>query len=102
MRHERVNKLIDDELRRATEKNGKFNSTHEGYAILLEELEEAKNEMDDLEKGIKQHWENVKNDDIDMSYLKYMEISAINLIMETIQVAAMIKKNKKYLLEKEM
>jgi hypothetical protein len=33
-------KLIYDELYRATRSYGPFNSTHEGYAVILEELDE--------------------------------------------------------------
>ena len=35
-----VNAEVIPELRKATEKFGKFNSMHEGYAIILEELDE--------------------------------------------------------------
>ncbi len=36
----RINRLVDAELRRATEKFGAFHNTHEGYAVLLEEVDE--------------------------------------------------------------
>lgn len=41
-------KLVKDELDRATEVHGAFNSAHEGYAVLLEEVEEL---WDDIKKG---------------------------------------------------
>lgn len=36
----KINNLVRDELRRATGKSGKFHNTHEGYAVLLEEVDE--------------------------------------------------------------
>lgn len=41
MSPERAISLVLDEFRRATNKNGPFNSMHEGYAVILEELDEA-------------------------------------------------------------
>lgn len=38
-------KLVKDELDRATEKAGPFNSAHEGYAVLLEEADELWDEV---------------------------------------------------------
>lgn len=35
-----INRLVDNELRRATEKFGSFHNTHEGYAVLLKEVDE--------------------------------------------------------------
>ena len=37
--------VVINELKRATSKNGKFNSAHEGYAILLEEVDELWDEI---------------------------------------------------------
>ena len=37
--------LICEEFSRATAKNGAFNSAHEGYAVILEELDELWNEV---------------------------------------------------------
>lgn len=43
---EKTAKLIDDELRNIPEKYQKnFNSTHEGYAVILEEVRELENEV---------------------------------------------------------
>jgi len=36
---------VVEELKRATEKFGKFNSMHEGYAVIKEELEELWEEI---------------------------------------------------------
>lgn len=49
---EKTAKLIDQELRSIPEKYQKnFNSVHEGYAVLLEEVEELKQEAFWGEKG---------------------------------------------------
>lgn len=60
---------IIDEFNRATHKHPKFNSRHEGYAILLEEVEEL--------------WEEIKK-----NHVKNPEVKATQR-KEAIQVAAM-------------
>jgi len=45
MKDEIVIKEIIQEYKRATEKFGSFASTHEGYAIILEELDELWDEI---------------------------------------------------------
>ena len=40
MEKNQASELIMAELNRATEKFGKFNNAHEGYAVLLEEVDE--------------------------------------------------------------
>ena len=37
--------MVINELDRATRLNGSFNSAHEGYAVILEELDELKAEV---------------------------------------------------------
>ena len=93
---EEVKELIEKEYGRAGAKFGLTNhSDHESYAILLEELEEAKNEMYSLEKYMKEFWEQVKGDFA--PYGKFtccqdMERRALLCACEMIQVAAMAKK----------
>jgi len=58
-----INELVINEYERATKKFSIFNSTHEGYAVILEELDEA--------------WNNIKKND------------RKNATIEMIQVAAM-------------
>lgn len=38
-------RLVKDELKRATDHHGSFNSCHEGYAVLAEELDELWDEV---------------------------------------------------------
>lgn len=59
--------LVMDELERATARYAPMNSAHEGYAVILEELDELKAEV----------WKSPKNRD------------AQAMLSETVQVAAM-------------
>jgi len=91
---EQINQLVEDEYKRASEKFGKkFNSSHEAYAVILEEFEEASHESDMFEKGIGQYWNNVKsNDSIQKVWLVVTQDCAKKAIAEWIQVAAMCHK----------
>lgn len=59
--------LIRTEYFRATKLNGPFHSAHEGYAVILEEMDELKMEV----------WK------------KASERDAVNMVKEAVQVAAM-------------
>ena len=93
---EEVKECIEREYGRAGAKFGLTNhSDHESYAILLEEMEEAENELYRVEKYMKEFWEQVKGDY--PPYGKFtccgdMERSAMLCACEMIQVAAMAKK----------
>lgn len=57
-----VNELIHAEYKNACENWGeKYNSLHEGYAVLLEELEEVKSEFDKLVINTEWIWKKIKN-----------------------------------------
>jgi hypothetical protein len=58
---------IKEEFSRATSKHGKFNSAHEGYAVILEEMDEL--------------WEEVKK--------QYEKRDRDKMRLEAIQVATM-------------
>ena len=90
--------LVNKEAKAATNAYGEFNSAHEGYAVILEEFEEAKENIQLMEDNLKMLWEDIKkdisfvNDARDGGILTTLEENAIDLIQEAIQIAAMIKK----------
>lgn len=92
---EEVIRLADMELEAAINKFGHNNSNHEAYAVLLEEIEEAKSEIHVLEIVQKFIWEDIKRnakpEDLQKDYKKAYE-AAINLAIEAIQCAAMARK----------
>lgn len=60
-----------DELERATEKFGEFNGTHEGWAIIKEEL-------DELVMTINYKlWDEVKRNDIDAAIEECIQVGAM-------------------------
>lgn len=57
-----VNEIIQAEYKNACEKFGeKYHSLHEGYAVLLEKMEEAKREFECIEPTLNWIWEEIKN-----------------------------------------
>lgn len=99
-----VNELIQAEYLNAVVNFGeKFNSLHEGYAVLLEEVEEANEDMTRIKYSLEDFWKWIKQDtkinskDIDIvieEYLKYC-------ISELAQVGAVLMKIKNTLQSKE-
>ena len=51
------------ELNEATKKFGKFNSAHEGYAVLKEEVDEM--------------WDEIKRNNIELACLEAMQVAAM-------------------------
>lgn len=72
-----------------------FASTHEGYAVTLEELEELKEKVAAVEEGLKNLWKLTKengNKATFESVLADMNADAVQLVAEATQTAAMIQK----------
>jgi hypothetical protein len=89
-----VKELVDKELKSANERFSLFHSDHEGYAIIKEELEEAKEELGYAEIAFNNLWENVKENKT-MPALNHAEAilkCASNTAIEAIQLAAMAQK----------
>ena len=82
------------ELNAANLKNPSFRSMHEGYAVILEEM----NEVDDALTWVKYYfadvWKHIKEDRPGMvqNYARKLEKQAVHLAAEVIQVAAMARK----------
>ncbi len=92
---DKVKELVVFELERANNIHPpKFNSYHEAYAVILEELEEAETELKRVRERSVWAWHHIKLDlaeETDIG-LKAAEEYAINAAAEMIQVAAMARK----------
>lgn len=91
-----VEKLSQQEYFRASKQHGKVNySDHESYSVILEELQEAEEDILELRKRLENFWNLVKanSDDYTKSgSLAGVYSSAILGACELIQVAAMAHK----------
>lgn len=99
-----VNELIQAEYKNACEKFGKkYNSLHEGYAVLLEEVEEVKTEITQLLNSFDVFWLWVKRNNQDHKYLcvEDMYKATENAMLELAQVGAVLMKIKNTLQSKE-
>lgn len=90
-----INKLIDKELERS-------NVIHEPYfptvehtlTVLREEVEEVVEECSNLDGVFNKIWKGYRHNNIDELDYDRLELSAKNIIEESVQVLAMIKKYK--------
>lgn len=91
---DQVEKLSIEELIRANEKFSMFGSSHEGYAVIKEEIEETEIELKIINRDLNDMWYNVKNNSEEMTKHNANNIKshAINMAAESIQVAAMAQK----------
>lgn len=89
-----LRKLVDLELEAANRENPPFHSAHEGYAVILEEVEEVRDELDNLNVDVLFLWGSVKaNNVIAMDdNACAIENHAVRLAAEALQVAAMARK----------
>ena len=87
-----VKVLVDEEAERSMIKHPLFNSTHEGYAVIKEEIEEAAEELQDIDVNLEIMWNVIKNNEKTDNYIYRIKEHAILLAAEAIQVAAMAQK----------
>lgn len=102
--HDDVVKLVDKELESANRKFPMFRSAHEGCAVILEELEEAREDLEFTEIIYKDLWRHVRDNLGNGIYAGSVQTLcglAVNLACEAIQVAAMAKKFMKSMKEPE-
>ena len=90
-----IQEAIEAELENARKEWGpKYNSTHEAYAVLKEEVEEAKDDLTIIQEDLGFLWTAVKgNSDKSFSAsLKHIQQTALELAIEAVQIAAVAKK----------
>jgi len=95
-----VEELVAKELALANGENPAFRSPHEGYAVILEEVEELLEAVRNTKDRTDGLWRNVKGDDSrSVSFeINWLENMATNAACEAIQVAAMCRKYRESLL----
>ena len=88
-----VENLVQKELESANQRFPMFRSDHEGAAVIFEEIEECKQEIENLEIQFESLWSHVKADN-KMSVITSarLKLTAANLAYEAIQIAAMAQK----------
>lgn len=101
---EAVKKTQAEELQEANKSFAAFNSRHEGYAVILEEAQEAETELRQMANNLNGLWEltkqNAPKEDIEM-LAEGLEQSAVLLAAEAIQTAAMARKLLDFISSKE-
>lgn len=97
---QKISKMMEEELEDANEKFMQFNSRHEAYGVILEELQEANEEINDVKLGINENYwkmcrysKKIKYNSKEIKVLlACLESGIVNCIHEMIQLGAMIKK----------
>lgn len=90
-----IDAAIEKEKNAAIEKHSYFNSNHEFWAVIKEEIEELEYEFEPqfLDKFIRESWLSIKADKgINQSYLQHLKTMAKRVAVEAVQVAAVINK----------
>lgn len=89
-----IKALVSKELTAASEKHPLFASLHEAYAVICEEVDEAREECNEVEKFMALAWKQVRKDNpkLTLEHISRVKDAAIRLAAEAVQVAAMCEK----------
>jgi hypothetical protein len=87
-----VQRLVSKETEKAYEDFGPFRSAHEGYALILEEVEESSDELDNVKRNLAALWKSVKNDEPSQEIAERVWIYAELMAAEAIQAAVTAKR----------
>lgn len=92
---QKIYELTETELKAANEKFPLFASSHEAYAVIFEEFDEAREELETVEYSLDKFWTEVKENassEIKNKRLTRIYENAVKLAVEAIQTAAMARK----------
>lgn len=89
-----VEKLAEMEKQDANRKFPLFHSLHEGYAVLLEEAEEAREALNFAEGSLSMLWAHIRDNNAGraMEFAGRVREHALDLAVEAVQAAAMAQK----------
>ena len=87
-----IHTLIEEELAEANKRHPLFQSLHEAYAVMLEELEETEEEAKQIRLLLDEMWQRIRQDCGAEELLKKMQVHAMYMVQEGIQVGAMCEK----------
>lgn len=94
-----IEALIDKEYEQAVKRFGNNHSRHESYAVLKEEIEEAKEELGNIEGMLESIWANTKSNAVESNVadqFHFIKQKALKLAIESIQVAAVARKGQMF------
>jgi len=89
--------LVNKELESANKQFPLFHSEHEGYAVILEEVEEVKEQVENVDKVMNMMWQHIKLNCLEPRssvITSKLKKAALDLATEALQVAAMAQKMK--------
>lgn len=92
---QKIYELTETELKAANEKFPLFASSHEAYAVIFEEFDEAREELEMVEYSLDKFWTEVKENEspeVKNKRLTRIYENAVKLAIEAIQTAAMARK----------
>ena len=90
-----LNAAVESELKNIRKVYGEqYHSLHEGYAILLEEIEEAEKDFDYIKNHCAMLWDNVKINDATTvkANARAIAFDAVELAKEAVQIGAVARK----------
>jgi len=87
-----VNRLVGCELEEANKKFPMFASNHEGFAVLLEESDEARDDLAEIKINLNCVWDSIKANSTGWIAIDKIEKYAENLACEALQIAVMARK----------
>lgn len=90
---EHIKKAVEHELQNIQRNwGGTYHSTHEAFAVLKDEVEEAQDSMDYLNEKLEQIWQNIKLNWSSDEEIYQAQQGAIALAEEAVQCAAVCAK----------
>ena len=88
-----INQAVAYELQNIVKNYGAtYNSEHEGYAVLLEETDEASDDLKYIHNCMDLLWKEVKANKVTKDFLYSIKIASLELAKEAVQCAAVCER----------